>query len=166
MRYSDGPTVEVDVFVNAPPGRVWTLVIDINTPARFSAEFEGADWLEPDSGPATGARFRGRNRHAAVGGWETISTVVQCDEPHVFTWAVGDPDHPSATWTFELDAEGDGTRLRQRARLGPAPSGLTPAIEAMPDKEERIIARRLDEHRANMHATVEGIKALAEAAPA
>jgi hypothetical protein len=34
----------------------------------------------------------------------------------------------------------------------------------MPDKEERIIARRLDEHRANMQRTLEGIKALAESA--
>jgi hypothetical protein len=32
----------------------------------------------------------------------------------------------------------------------------------MPDKEERIIERRLEEHRANMQATVDGIKALAE----
>jgi hypothetical protein len=40
---------------------------------------------------------------------------------------------------------------------------LTPAIEAMPDKEELIVARRLEEHRGNMAATVAGIKALAEA---
>ena len=60
---------------------------------------------------------------------------------------------------------GGGTRLRQWMCMGPAPSGLTPAIEAMPDKEERIIARRLDEHRANMAATVAGIKELAESAP-
>jgi hypothetical protein len=32
----------------------------------------------------------------------------------------------------------------------------------MPDKEERIIARRQAEHTANMQATVDGIKALAE----
>ena len=30
---------------------------------------------------------------------------------------------------------------------GPAPSGLTMAITAMPDKEERIVARRLGEYR-------------------
>jgi hypothetical protein len=58
--------------------------------------------------------------------------------------------------------EGGGTRLRQWMRMGPAPSGLTPAIEAMPDKEERIVARRLDEHRFNMLATLAGIKDLAE----
>jgi hypothetical protein len=35
----------------------------------------------------------------------------------------------------------------------------------MPDKEERIVAKRLAEHRSNMQATIEGVKALAEAGP-
>ncbi len=83
----------------------------------------------------------------------------------VFAWAVGDPDHPSAAWRFSIEPEGAGVRLRQWMRMGPAPSGLTPAILAMPDKEERIVQRRLDEHRANMQATVDGIKRLAEGAP-
>jgi hypothetical protein len=47
-------------------------------------------------------------------------------------------------------------------RMGPAPSGLSIAIEAMPDKEEKIIARRLAEHERNMRANLEGIKLLAE----
>ena len=47
--------------------------------------------------------------------------------------------------------------------MGPAPSGLTIAITAMPEKEERIVARRLAEYEANMRATLEGIKHLAEA---
>jgi hypothetical protein len=47
-------------------------------------------------------------------------------------------------------------------RMGPAPSGLNIAIDAMPDKEEKIIARRLAEHQRNMAATLEGIKNLAE----
>ena len=32
----------------------------------------------------------------------------------------------------------------------------------MPDKEPRILARRVDEHRVNMQAVLDGIKALAE----
>ena len=56
----------------------------------------------------------------------------------------------------------DGVHLCQRARMGPAPSGLSIAITAMPDKEERIVARRLEEFEANMRATLEGIKNLAE----
>jgi hypothetical protein len=46
--------------------------------------------------------------------------------------------------------------------MGPGRSGLNIAIDAMPDKEERIIERRLSEHRANMTATLAGIKAIAE----
>ena len=43
----------------------------------------------------------------------------------------------------------------------PRPSGLTPAIEAMPDKEEAD-HRRLAEHEANMRRCLAGIKELAE----
>jgi hypothetical protein len=46
--------------------------------------------------------------------------------------------------------------------MGPGPSGTTAVIEKMPDKEERIIARRLEEWRTNMAATVDGIRRLAE----
>jgi hypothetical protein len=47
-------------------------------------------------------------------------------------------------------------------RLGTGPSGLTVAIEKMPDKEERIVAGRLVEFRAAMQANLDAIKELAE----
>jgi hypothetical protein len=46
--------------------------------------------------------------------------------------------------------------------MGPGRGGLNYAIERMPDKEERIVARRLDEHRSNMERMVSGVKQLAE----
>lgn len=162
MRYADGPSVEVEILVDAPPSRVWQLVSDIDLPSRFSEEFQGGEWVDGATGPATGARFKGRNKHEAAGEWETTSVVVECEPAAVFAWAVGNPDHPSATWRFELAPEGEGTRLRQHAIFGPGPSGLSAVIGRMPDKEQRIIERRLDEHRANMQRTIEGIKALAE----
>jgi uncharacterized protein YndB with AHSA1/START domain len=164
MRYADCPTVEVEVHVEAPPARVWALVTDIDLPARFSSEFQEGIWLEEAGAATLGAQFKGRNRHPARGEWETTSTVVACEPERVFGWAVGDPEHPAASWRFELEADAGGTRLRQWARMGPAPSGVTMVIEAMPDMEERIVARRLEEWRGNMLATVEGIKALAEGA--
>lgn len=162
MKYADGPTVEVAVVIDAPAERVWALISDIDLPARFSSEFQGSHWMDGATGPAPGARFVGRNRHPATGEWETTCVVTECEPGRSFGWAVGDADYPSASWRFDIEDEGSGVRLRQWARLGPAPSGLTPAILAMPDKEERIVARRLDEHRANMQATVDGVKALAE----
>ncbi|WP_214407959.1 SRPBCC family protein [Pseudonocardia lacus] len=160
MKYADGPSVQVEVLVEAPVQRVWDLVTDIALPARFSAEFVGASWL--DEGPRLAARFVGRNRHEAFGEWETTSTVSRFEPMRAFGWAVADPDAPSATWWFELDDGPDGVLLRQGTRMGPGRSGLNVAIDRMPDKEERIVARRLREHEANMRATVEGIKQLAE----
>ena len=155
MRYADGPTVTVDVLIDAPPAAVWDLVSDITLPARFSTELQSVAWIDERS-------FRGTSHHPAVGEWHSVSYVVERVQDRAFAWAVSDPDHPAATWRFSLEPVGTGTRLTQSVRIGPAPSGLTPAIEAMPDKEERIIARRLEEHRVNMLATLDGIKALAE----
>lgn len=163
MRYAEGPTAEVEVLVEAPPERVWALVTDIDLPARFSQELLGAEWL--DEGPALGARFVGRSRHEALGAWETTSWVNRYEPLRAFGWAVSDLDEPSATWWFELEEEEGGVRLRQCARMGPAPSGLSIAIAAMPDKEERIVARRLQEFERNMLATLEGMKHLAESRP-
>jgi uncharacterized protein YndB with AHSA1/START domain len=164
MRFADGPTVQVDLLIEAPIERVWALVSDVGVPALFSTELQEGRWLDDVPEPSAGSRFVGRNQHPAAGEWETTCVVTTWEPERAFSWAVGDPDHPSASWGFELETEGQAVRLHQWARLGPAPSGLTPAIVAMPDKEERIVARRLEEHRANMQLTVEGIKALAEGA--
>lgn len=162
MRYADGPTVEVEVHIDASPSRVWEIVVDIATPTRFSSELQDVAWLDGASGPAPGARFVGHSRHPAVGEWETTSVVVAYEPEQVFAWAVGDPERPAATWRFEVEPEEGGTLLRQWVRLGPGMSYLQVAIDARPDKEEKIIANRRREHRANMTATLEGVKALAE----
>ena len=155
MKYADGPTAEVHARIDAPPAAVWELVSDIRTPTLFSTEVQEVTWLDD-------RRFVGRSRHPAIGEWETTCTVTAREPERELAWVVGDPEHPAASWRFVLVPDGDGTLLRQWMRLGPGPSGLTPAITARPDKEERIVARRLDEHRANMQATVDGIGRLAE----
>ncbi len=163
LRYSDCPTTQADVLIVAPPAVVWKLVCDIQLPARFSSEFNGGEWLDGASTPTPGARFTGRNYHPAAGSWETTSTICEYQPEQVLGWAVGDPDLPSALWRFTLNADGAGTRLTQWMQIGPGPSGISVAIEAMPDKESRILGRRLAEHSTNMTATLAGIKELAEA---
>ncbi len=162
MRYADGPTVEVSTTIHAPIETVWALVTDLDLPARFSTEFLGATWL--DEPPAVGARFVGRSHHPALGAWETTSHVSRYDPPNRFGWDVTDPVQPSASWWFELSEDPAGVSLRYGSRIGPAPSGLTFAITRRPDKEELIIARRLEELQQNMTATLAGIKELAEVA--
>lgn len=161
--YAECPTTEVTVDIDAPRDRVWPLVTDIDLPARFSTEFQGAQWADPDGALTLGARFTGRSRHEALGAWHTTCTVVELEPLARFAYAVQDVDEPTALWRFELaDSDSGGTRLTQWVRIGPGRSGLSAAIDAMPDKERRIVRRRLRDFTTNMRATCEGIKALAE----
>jgi hypothetical protein len=162
MRYEDGPTVEVEIAVDASAEEVWELVSDIGLPVRFSEELTEVEWLEGATRPALGARFVGRNEHPAIGRWETTSVIAEFDPPRRMAWDVEGDGEVSASWRFEVQPAGAVTHVRQWARMGPGPSGLTPAIAATPDKEERIVARRMEEWRQNMLANLEGIKARAE----
>ncbi|MGH3172897.1 MAG: SRPBCC family protein [Streptosporangiaceae bacterium] len=162
--YADCPAVAAEVFIEAPPERVWDMVSDIFVMTGLSSELQEVAWLDGATGPAAGHRFTGRNTHPEVGEWETVSTVTECDEPHRFAWAVGDPSRPSATWRFTLRPDGAGTRLEQWMQMGPGRSFLNVAIDAMPDREAKIVFVRLREHEAGMKHNLAEIKDRAERA--
>lgn len=162
MKYADGPVTEATIHVAAPPARVWALLSDIGVVAGLSRETQEVWWLDGAAGPTVGARFAGRNRHEAAGEWTTESTVVVSDPGRAFQWDVGRPEAPTASWGYDLTGSAGGTEVRGWARMGPGPSNLTVAIERMPEKEERIVARRLAEFLAGIEATLVGIKSLAE----
>ncbi|MEU3821739.1 MULTISPECIES: SRPBCC family protein [unclassified Streptomyces] len=178
MRYADGPAVTTETSISAPLPRVWELVTDIGLPARLSPELQSAVWLDGATVPAPGARFEGRNSHPLLGTWRTHSHVRELVEHRSFAWVVTDPDgrfgddapdpdRPLATWRFDLSpAPGGATLLRHTVRLGPARSGVSLAIDRAPEREEAIVAIRLEELRANMTATLEGVRSLAEERPA
>lgn len=160
VRYADGPTTEATCTVAASPAEIWPAVTDIELPARFSEEFQGARWLDGATGPARGARFEGRNRNEAIGEWTVTCTVTDFEPARVYEWTVGDVDAPAAVWRFEIEPTAEGCVLTERARLGPGPSGLVAYIERHPEAEEQIVAGRLDGLRANMQRTIEGIRDL------
>ena len=165
VRMADGPGTVVEADIQAKPAAVWARVTDINLPAEFSEEFQGAEWQDGHDGPELGARFVGRNHHPGRGDWEATCFVDVLEEPAAFGWCTSDIDNPGARWRFELEPIVGGTRLRFRGVLGPGPSGLDGIIESRPDLEPRIIARRISEHRANMQRVVDGVKALLEQPP-
>jgi nitroreductase len=162
VRLADGPGTVVEVDIRARPSDVWSKVVDIEFPARFSEELVTASWDDPSAGPILGATFVGRNTHPAIGEWDIRCFVDAFEEQRVFGWRTADPDNPGARWRFELELIAGATRLRFLMTLGPGPSGITAAIAHQPDKEARIIHRRLNEHHANMTRVIEGIRAAAE----
>ncbi len=158
---TDEPGTWVEIKVAAPTERVWAIVTDIDLPARFSDEFLGATWT--GGGPSLGAAFVGRNRHSAIGEWEVESYVDAFVLDRSFGWATIDQVNPGSRWRFDLAPDGAGTLLKYSMSMGPGPSGISIAIESMPEKEPRILRRRILEHHGNMVRTIEGIKAIAEA---
>ena len=165
LRYADRPGASAEIDIDAPPEAVFAAIADIDLPARFSSEFQGATWLDGATGPAVGARFAGRSVHPAAGEWSTTSTVVEFDPPRTFCWVVTGIDGDDATtWRFDVAPRGSGCTLRQSMQMGPGRSFINVAIESMPDKESRILHRRVHEHEANIAANLAGVKALVESA--
>ncbi|MFT4199412.1 SRPBCC family protein [Gordonia sp. (in: high G+C Gram-positive bacteria)] len=171
MRYRDQPTVEVETKVSAPPEQVWAAVTDIRLPVDLPGELQDAQWLDGADGPVVGARFVGRNEIENVGKTETVCTVVDVEPGRRWVWSVnagagsgasgpnetGDLE-PWAQWGFEVDPSREGSVVRQFARIGLAPSPLKAAIDANPELEGRIIARRLAGFRDAMTANLEEVR--------
>ena len=161
-RYADKPTVEVQTWIDASPKRVWELVSDVGLMPTLSDELQSIEWLDGATEPAVGARFVGYSKHQALGEWSTTSHVIECESQAVFAWAVEDPVNPTAIWRFRLEPKDGGTELSQWMQLGPARSGLSFAIDRMPDKEQKIVFVRMREFEQNMASTLEHVKKLAE----
>lgn len=162
MRYRDCPTVEVSEHIAGDPAALWAAVCDITLPVGFSPELRRVEWLDGADRVAVGARFRGHNKNNAIGEWHTDCRIVEVEDGARWVWAVGNEDAPATTWGFEVDPTGDSTIVRQWARIGPGPSGLSAVIATMPDKEARIIDRRLADFAAGIRANLAGIKAAIE----
>lgn len=147
--------------IAAPPYEVWRVVTDIGVLPRFSAELQRVEWAAGFDGPALGAQFLGTNRNPAVGEWTTRCEIVEFEPDRVFAYAVERVEKPVATWRFELSPSAEGTYLSYTAVIGPGRSGLTMLIERDPEHEAEIVADRLEQFRAGMTATLEGIRDLA-----
>jgi hypothetical protein len=161
VRYADKPAAEVSTWIDAPLATVWSLVANIELMTTLSAELRAVQWLEPATGPAIGATFRGDNQRGASR-WSTVSHVIEYQPGAVFAWAVGDAGNPGTTWKFTLGPEDGGTRLNQSLQMGPGSSGVSMAIESWPDRESSIIASRLCELSDGMARNLAAIKDLAE----
>jgi hypothetical protein len=130
--------------------------------AHVRPQLQAVEWVDDANAVEVGARFRGRNKHEAFGDWATVCEVVEVEDQRRWVYNVIGPEGVSATWAFEVEPASDGVPVRQWARMGPGPSGLTPAIVAQPDKEARIVSRRLAEWQQNMQANLEQVRSRAE----
>jgi uncharacterized protein YndB with AHSA1/START domain len=161
-RYADKPTVQAQTWIDASPERVWQVVADVELMPSMSNELQRVEWQDGARGPSVGAAFVGYSKHDALGEWSTTSFVVECAEPKVLAWAVGDAETPGALWRFNLEPKDGGTELTQWMQLGPGRSGLSFAIDRMPEKEQKIVFVRLREFEQAITNTLGQIKTVVE----
>lgn len=125
------------IDIAAPIDVVWDLVSDVTRVGEWSVECRSCEWLGGATGPAPGARFRGRNRRNAAP-WTRTCEVLAVDPPKRFVWRTLPtrllPD--STEWTIELADGGDHTRLTESMQ-----------VLHIPALYERLFALMLPQHR-------------------
>lgn len=147
-----GQRRSVDGVLPVGPAAAYLLISDVVTNAEHSPETLDLQWeqREHPDGVTVGDRF---TAHNALDGtrWTSTSIVTAAEPGHRFSFAVSGTEHPTATWTFELEPAPDGrTRVTYSVVLGDGPSMFD--AFAGPDLTHRqtAVARRLDQLAENM----------------
>jgi uncharacterized protein YndB with AHSA1/START domain len=153
---TDQTVVTVEREINAPPEKVWELVSDLPRMGEWSPENTGAKWVKGATGPAVGARFRGRNQQGWRR-WSTTGEVVACEPGRLFAFDITAGPLPVARWTYRLEPTAAGCRVTEQwddhrkpfmHKLGWAASG---------------VSDRTTYNRQSMEQTLENLAAAAEA---
>lgn len=154
-RSRSAPPDEVSVEIDAPASTVWSLVTDVSGMGRLSPECTGGRWMKGASGPAVGARFRGRNRRG-LARWSTTNVVVAAEPDREFAF---ETKQSGARWRYLIDSDGGRTRVtetREMYKRRPLSARLYAKV-ALGGLEPHE-----DEMRTGMRATLDRLKALAE----
>lgn len=102
---------QVDVYVDAPPRTVWSLVANLDRMGEWSPECYRVTWLEGASAPPkVGARFKGKNRWGPVR-WSMTCEVKTVDPEREISWSTVQGGREVVTWRYRFEPEGTGTRI-------------------------------------------------------
>jgi len=106
------PTISRSIDVPADPGTVWSWVTDLPRMGELSPENIGGRWLD-GTGPALGARFRGRNVNGTLRWWTRVK-VVRFEEGHRFAFDVRTPlGSRVSRWEYVLTPSPVGCRVTE-----------------------------------------------------
>lgn len=146
------PYEEASIWIDAAVEVVWDAVAKIEFLGRYSPETTGAEWLEPSSAHAVGARFRGHNDNGSHT-WHTDCEITDYTPRVVFGFGVGPTAEFRTIWRYRFTEERGGTRLTQSFEsplLANPPPGMNP-------DRRRVMADMLTETLERIRDHLEGV---------
>ncbi len=151
-------TVDVTQPIEAPVDRVWAVVGDPIGMSDLTAECVEMEWVGQSTGPAIGARFRGRNR-SGWRRWSTSCTIIRFEPGSEIAWDVAFGPLPVARWSYRIEpGESDGASVvteRFEDHRGALLRATAPLVRGTSDADTL--------NRSHMEDTLARVKQRAEA---
>ena len=143
------------IDIAAAPDEVYALVSDLARMGEWSPENRGGRWLEGGAGEV-GDWFEGVNREGDSE-WSAKCEIVTADRGKEFAFAVNGAAANSTRWTYRMEPIASGTRLTEAWSLA--------QLSAWMKATSGLLEDRLEKVPRHIRATLEAIKATAEAEP-
>ncbi len=153
-----GTTSAVRNLIDAAPEAIYDLVADVTRMGEWSPECVSCEWIDGATGPAVGARFRGRNRHG-LARWSNKPRVVAADRGREFGFVAVDPVGRDMTrWTYRFEPTPTGTEVRESFEM----VRNIPLYIRLFDRWIMGVKDRRADLEANMRRTLACIKTVAD----
>lgn len=147
---------EERIHIDAPAERIYELVSDVTRMGQWSPETYECEWVDGATGPAVGARFKGRNKQGLMR-WSTMPEVKVADPGREFTFATKMRGKDATRWSYVM---------------APSPEGGTDVTESWEILSSNAfldlfakVTNRPAKLGAGMRTTLERLKAAAESSP-
>lgn len=100
-----------------PADTVWAMVTDVTRMGSWSPETHHAEWVDGATGPAVGAKFKGKNRRGLLR-WSTVVRVTECEPARRFEFVVLANKRESTRWSYRFEpAEGGACEVTESYEL-------------------------------------------------
>jgi Polyketide cyclase / dehydrase and lipid transport len=155
---------EARTWIAVTPTVAYAAVTDLPRMGEWSPENRGGEWIDPATGVAVGAMFRGHNR-GPRGEWATVVTVTEAEPDRRFAFCVSPPGQVGTMWRYTFRADGEGTVVTEAFEWNWTPGdGFRGRVGRLPLAEATAAVAERERHlRAELEATLAALKHALEA---